>query len=47
MSQTYMPRLAAPVERTITGAAAVPTAGVDQSRHIMAGDIPFADEGDE
>ncbi|MEV0151645.1 MULTISPECIES: hypothetical protein [unclassified Nonomuraea] len=46
MSQTYMPRLAAPVERTITGAAAIQTAGVDQSS-IWAPSIPFADEGDE
>jgi len=46
MSKTYMPRLAAPVERTITGAAATPTAGVDQSGS-WGPPIPFADEGDE
>jgi hypothetical protein len=44
MSQT-MPRLAAPVERTIPGAAATPTTGLDQSGTEWV--IPFAGEGDE
>jgi hypothetical protein len=46
MSQTYMPRLAAPVERTIPGSAATPTTGLDQSV-IVEPVFPFADEGDE
>jgi hypothetical protein len=46
MSQTYMPRLAAPVERTIPGAAAVLTAGVEQSLDFLNPFMPFADEGD-
>jgi hypothetical protein len=46
MSQTYLPRLAAPVERTIPGAAATPASGLEQS--IGPGPLrPFADEGDE
>ena len=46
MSETFMPRLAAPVGRTNTGAAESPTAGVDQSRLFQDWN-PFADEGDE
>jgi hypothetical protein len=46
MPQTYMPRLAAPVERTIPGADATPTTGLDQSLRGN-GFHPFADEGDE
>jgi hypothetical protein len=45
MSQTYMPRLAIPVERTNPGAAATPTEGLDQSFGWPPG-APFADEGD-
>jgi hypothetical protein len=46
MSQTYMPRLAIPVERTLTGTAATPTEGLDQSITLRLSN-PFADEGDE
>ncbi|MER6950564.1 hypothetical protein ABT294_41760 [Nonomuraea sp. NPDC000554] len=47
MSQTFMPRLTAPVERTVTGAAATQTAGLDQSIYYPGAGVPFADEGDE
>ncbi|MFC3983410.1 hypothetical protein [Streptosporangium jomthongense] len=46
MSESFIPRLAAPVERTITGAAATQTAGVDQSGRWSVV-RPFADEGEE
>ncbi|MFC3983407.1 hypothetical protein [Streptosporangium jomthongense] len=46
MAQTCIPHLAAPVERTITGAAATQTAGVDQSE-VGSFRYPFADDGDE
>ncbi|MFG1616330.1 hypothetical protein ACGFI3_26515 [Nonomuraea wenchangensis] len=46
MPQTTMPRLAAPVERTITGAAEQLTAGLDQSKNGLRWDF-FAEEGDE
>jgi hypothetical protein len=46
MSQTYMPRLAIPVERTLTGTATVLTAGVEQSLDFVTHTFPFADEGD-
>jgi len=46
MSQTFMPRLAAPVERTITGAPASDATGATPS--VWSGNmVPFADEGDE
>jgi hypothetical protein len=45
MSQTYMPRLAAPVERTIPGAAVADAGAVTPSMNTFR--VPFADEGDE
>ncbi|MBB2915321.1 hypothetical protein FHS43_006641 [Streptosporangium becharense] len=45
MSDKLIPTLAAPVERTITGAASLDAAGVGQS--ITDFRFPFADEGDE
>jgi hypothetical protein len=45
MPQTHLPRLVAPVERTIPGAAATPDSGLDQS--IYGFGHPFADDGDE
>jgi hypothetical protein len=45
MSQTYLPHLATPIERTITGTATA-DAGVEQSWRGLPGH-PFADEGDE
>jgi hypothetical protein len=45
MPHTYLPRLTAPVERTITGTIPAEAAGVEQSfDHVVR---PFADEGDE
>ncbi|GAA3622917.1 hypothetical protein GCM10022419_130770 [Nonomuraea rosea] len=46
MSQTYLPRQAAPVERTLTGTATTDTAGLEQSFRGRTTN-PFADEGDE
>jgi hypothetical protein len=47
MPQAYLPRQGVPVERTLTGAAAALTAGVDQSLDFATHLFPFADEGDE
>ncbi|MER6950565.1 hypothetical protein ABT294_41765 [Nonomuraea sp. NPDC000554] len=47
MSQTFMPRLAAPVERTITGAPASDAAGATPSFTGAWNGVAFADEGDE
>ncbi|MEZ7129063.1 hypothetical protein ACBR40_27345 [Nonomuraea sp. AD125B] len=46
MSQTHLPRLAVPVERTITGGPSAEQAGIEQS-WLRNHENPFADEGDE
>jgi hypothetical protein len=47
MPHTYLPRQSAPVERILTGTAAAPTAGADQSLDFLVPSIPFAEEGDK
>ncbi|WP_158558400.1 hypothetical protein [Spongiactinospora gelatinilytica] len=50
MTDSTMPVLAAPVERTVGGTAAVEHASVEQSHRDPTGlcnPKPFADDGDE
>ncbi|MFC3983408.1 hypothetical protein [Streptosporangium jomthongense] len=47
MSESFIPRLAAPVERTITGGPPAEQAGVEQAATGRTSHYPFADEGDE